>query len=131
MDPGIFKFLCVISVLNYVHSAHIIGVPSLGISHGLVLMKIGRELVKRNHRFSLVIPSALKDDLQTKELITPGLQVVSFESNFTKEALEKLMIKQSQGKSSGYQLFAKHYNYFNNYWAIPFYIHTPAVDEIF
>lgn len=92
---SVFKLLLAVFLLKSAYSAHIIGVPSLGMSHGLVLLKIGRELVQRGHRFSLVVPSSLKADLQ-KDLI-PGLQVVSFDSNFTKEKLEKLMIKQSEG----------------------------------
>lgn len=92
----IFKVFLLIFATECVYSAHILGVPHTGKSHGFVFMKIGRELVKRGHRFSLVVPSALENDLKPKQP-TKGLQVVSFESNFTQEALERLMMKMSQG----------------------------------
>ncbi|KAK3753022.1 hypothetical protein QZH41_004330 [Actinostola sp. cb2023] len=94
---NVLKLVLLVCSLHCVQSAHILGVPSIGISHGFVLMKIGRELVERGHRYTLVVPSALEADLKPKNAIH-GLQVMSFESNFTKEALEKLMLKQSQGE---------------------------------
>ncbi|XP_031574553.1 UDP-glucuronosyltransferase 2C1-like [Actinia tenebrosa] len=77
-------------------AAHIIGVPSIGLSHGRVLGKIGRELARRGHKYTLLVPSDLEKDLQASST-TQGFQVRSFKSNFTKGSLEALMLNQSVG----------------------------------
>ena len=82
--------------LHCTDAAHIVGVPSIGLSHGRVLGKIGRELAKRGHKFTLLVPSDLENDLESSS--TQGFQVRSFESNFTKAALETQMLEQSVGK---------------------------------
>lgn len=89
-------FYLALFVSGCVHSAHIIGVPSLGMSHGRVLGKIGRELAKRGHRYTLLVPSDLEKDFESSST-TPGYQVRSFESNFTKAFLEAQMLNQSVG----------------------------------
>lgn len=77
--------------LNY----HIVGIPSIGTSHGLVYVKIGRELTQRGYKYTLVVPTWQENDL--KESLA-GLEVKSYDTPVTDEDLEKVILKEAEGK---------------------------------
>lgn len=77
--------------LNY----HIIGIPSIGTSHGLVYAKIGRELRQRGYKYTLVVPIWQENDLREG---LAGLEVKSYATPITGEDLEKVILKEAEGK---------------------------------
>ena len=92
----------VIIVLTFLFSpvalginVHIVGIPSIGTSHGLVYVKIGRELAQRGYKYTLVVPTWQENDLRES---LAGLQVKSYDTPITGEDLEKVILKEAEGK---------------------------------
>ena len=78
--------------------AHIVGIPSIGTSHGLVYAKIGRELARRGYKYSLVVPIWQEKELRESEGSLAWLDVRSYETTITGKDLEKVIIKEAEGK---------------------------------
>lgn len=72
--------------------AHIVGIPSLGISHGRILAKVGRELSRRGHSFTLLVPT-----FQTERILFNEIAVKTFETPITSAHLESAMLGQIEG----------------------------------
>ena len=96
--------------LCIVRSAHIVGIPSLGFSHGLVLAKVGRELCRRGHLFTLVVPSFQSDTLTRRaqgEIAAEKFTVKTFETEFQTTDLEFAMLAQMKGEVDTFNSIAK------------------------
>ena len=78
--------------------AHIVGIPSIGTSHGLVYAKIGRELARRSYKYTLVVPIWQEKELRESEGSLAWLDVRSYETTITGKDLEKVIIKEAEGK---------------------------------
>ena len=87
--------LSAVALGKALHVYHIIGIPSIGISHGLVYVKIGRELTRRRYKYTLVVPSWQENDL--KESLA-GVEVQSYDTPTTGQDLEKVILKEAEGK---------------------------------
>ena len=87
--------LFAVALSKALHLYHMVGIPSIGISHGLVYVKIGRELTRRGYKYTLVVPTWQENDL--KENLA-GIEVKSYDTPITGEDLEKLILKEAEGK---------------------------------
>lgn len=93
-------FLTLLSVTVAVSGAkksQIVGIPSIGTSHGLVYAKIGRELAKRGYKYTLVVPVWQEKDLRETGGSLTWLDVKSYATTITGKDLEKVIIKEVEG----------------------------------
>ena len=80
--------------------AQIVGIPSIDISHGLVYVKIGRELAKRGYKYTLVVPTWQEEDLRNSGENFGWLEVKSYVTTISGKYLEKVILKEAEGTLS-------------------------------
>ena len=93
--PTLMLLLSAVALSKALHLYHLVGIPSIGISHGLVYVKIGRELTRRGYKYTLIVPTWQENDL--KESLA-GLEVKSYNTPITGEDLENVILKEAEGK---------------------------------
>lgn len=92
---AVLTLLFSLATLSQALNHHIVGIPSIGTSHGLVYVKIGRELTRRGYKYSLVVPTWQEHDLRQS---SAGVSVKSYDTPTNGEDLEKVIIKEAEGK---------------------------------
>jgi len=91
----VMLLLSAVALSTALHLYHLVGIPSIGISHGLVYVKIGRELTRRGYKYTLVVPTWQENDLKKS---SAGLEVKSYDTPITGEDLEKVILKEAEEK---------------------------------
>ncbi|CAH3045402.1 unnamed protein product [Porites lobata] len=99
----VILFVCVAFILlpcddSKAVGTHIIGIPGTGISNSFVYVKIGRELVKRGYKYTLVVPTWQQQELKETGAYLGWLQVKSYVSAISGRDLEKLILKEVEGR---------------------------------
>lgn len=95
MVVTVLTLLCCLVTLNHASNSHIVGIPSIGTSHGLVYVKIGRELTRRGYRYSLLVPAWQVNEIGPN---LAGIAVKSYDTHTNGNDLEKVIIKEAEGK---------------------------------
>ncbi|XP_022807145.1 UDP-glucuronosyltransferase 2C1-like [Stylophora pistillata] len=95
MVVTVLASLCFLVTFIQASDSHIVGIPSIGTSHGLVYVKIGRELAKRGYRYSLVVPTWQANEIGPSLY---GIAVKSYNSQTNADDLEKVIIREAEGK---------------------------------
>ena len=88
------------AAISNVLTSQIVGIPSLGTSHGLVYVKIGRELVKRGYKYILVVPVWQEMEIRATGESLALLEVRSYDTKTTGKDLENVVIKETEGKQN-------------------------------
>lgn len=84
--------------VSQIQNSYIIGIPSIGTSHGLAFVKIGRELVKRQHKYSVVVPSWLEGTLKETGEIFLQFDMKTYTTAITGKDLEGIIMTEAEGK---------------------------------
>ncbi|XP_068707964.1 2-hydroxyacylsphingosine 1-beta-galactosyltransferase-like [Montipora foliosa] len=98
MSTVIVLFITCHFAVSKVQNSHIIGIPNVSTSHGLVFVKIGRELAKRGHNYTLVVPFWQEEILRENgESFTP-FDIKAYATETTDRDLENMIMNEVEGK---------------------------------